>query len=100
MSVGLPLPGIPSVLVGNYQGMRDAVEHLIEVHGFRRIAFIRGPLGNLEEEERYRAYCDALADHGIPLDENLVVFGDWYYPSGAAAIGVLLDERKVSRKPW
>ena len=96
VSVGLPLPGIPSVLVGNYQGMRDAVEHLIAVHGFRRIAFIRGPLGNLEEEERYRAYCDALADHGMPLDENLVVFGDWYYPSGAAAIGVLLDERKVS----
>lgn len=95
VSVGLPLPGIPSVLVGNYQGMRDAVEHLIVVHGFRRIAFIRGPVGNMEEEERYRAYCDALVDHGITLDENLVVFGDWYYASGAAAIGVLLDERRV-----
>ena len=95
VSVGLPLSGTPSVLVGNYQGMRDAVDHLIEVHGLRRIAFIRGQVGNPEGEERYRAYCDALADHGIPVDENLVVFGDWYYASGAAAIGVLLDERKV-----
>ena len=55
MSVGRPLPGIPSVLVGNYQGMRDAVEHLIEVHGFRCIAFIRGPVGNLEEDKAVMA---------------------------------------------
>ena len=95
VSVGSPLPGIPSVLVGNRQGMRDAVGHLIEVHGFRSIAFIRGQPGNPEGDERYRAYCDTLTGHGIPVDEKLVVFGDWYYASGAAAVGVLLDERKV-----
>ena len=95
VSMGVPLPGIPSVSVGNYQGMRNAVEHLIEAHGHRRIAFIRGSTGNPEGQERYQAYCDALAHHGIPLDEDLVVFGDWYQASGETAMGVLLDERGI-----
>ena len=34
------VPGHPVVLVEGEQGMRDAVAHLIEVHGCRRIAFI------------------------------------------------------------
>ena len=43
VSVGRVFSGIPSVLVDNYQGMRDAVCHLIEHHDYRRIAFSAGP---------------------------------------------------------
>ena len=39
-------PGIPGVVVDNEKGMRDIVTHFIEVHGYRRIAFIRGPADN------------------------------------------------------
>ena len=45
----------PHVLADNYQGMRDAVSHLIEHHGYRRIAFLRGPKGAQEEVLRFRA---------------------------------------------
>jgi DNA-binding LacI/PurR family transcriptional regulator/signal transduction histidine kinase len=92
-SIAVPLPGIPSVLVDNATGMRDLIVHLLEVHGYRRIAFIRGPEANDEAERRYRVYRDVLAEHDLRLEPQLIVVGDFQRESGARAIGVLLDER-------
>jgi DNA-binding LacI/PurR family transcriptional regulator len=76
VSIELPLEGIPSVLGDFQQSMHDIVVHLIEVHGYRRIAFIRGPEDSLTGEERYHAYMAALAERGIPFDPDLVAPGD------------------------
>ena len=38
-----PVQGIPTLSVDSYQGLHAAIIHLIEVHGYRRMAFIRGP---------------------------------------------------------
>jgi DNA-binding LacI/PurR family transcriptional regulator len=85
------------VLVDNYRGMREAVTHLIEVHDYRRIAFIRGPEGHTEADDRYRAYADVLAEHDIPLDPDLVAPGEFTRVSGMEATKLLLDKRK--RRP-
>jgi PAS domain S-box-containing protein len=69
------IDGIPSIHMNNYQSMREIIVHLIEEHGYRRIAFIRGPEGHLGLQERYRAYTETLADYDLPLDPNLVRFG-------------------------
>ena len=96
VNLAVPLEGIPAVLVDNYQGMRDIVAHLIDVHSCRRIAFVPGPSGNAEAEERYHAYTDALNDYGIPFEPDLVApHGDWNPPTGNYAVGVLLDRRGV-----
>ena len=42
-SVAMAPPGVPSLLVDEEPGMRQALEHLVSRHGCRRIAFIRGP---------------------------------------------------------
>ena len=42
---GTAIPGVPQIAVDDAAGVRDAVQHLIDVHGKRRIAFIRGPVG-------------------------------------------------------
>jgi PAS domain S-box-containing protein len=96
VSVGRMVEGTPSILVDNYQGMREEVSHLVEVHGYRRIVFIRGPKGSEEEELRYRAYADVLAEHGITLDPTLVTpYSGWERVDGHSMIRLLLDERKV-----
>jgi DNA-binding LacI/PurR family transcriptional regulator/anti-anti-sigma regulatory factor len=95
VSVGLKMENIPSLTVENYAGMYEAVAHLIEVHGLERIAFIRGPEGNQEAEERYSAYVDALTEHGLAVDPDLVAPGDFRMPAGSAAISLLLDQRRV-----
>lgn len=96
VSVGAELPGTPSVLVDNGRGMHALVTHLMQVHGFRRVAFVRGPEASAEAESRYRAYCEVLEGYGLPLDPQLVVPGDFQAESGAAAIQTLMQERRVA----
>jgi DNA-binding LacI/PurR family transcriptional regulator len=87
--------GVPFVCVDNAAGMRDAVEHLIGVHGKRRIAFVRGPLGIPDADDRYGGYLEALAARGLPVEPELSTFGDFTRASGKQAVRVLLDERGV-----
>lgn len=96
VNVAMPLPGIPSVLVDNTIGIRQALVHLIETHGLRRIAFIRGPETNPEAEERYRAYRDTLSRYNISFDPNLVAPGDFLISSGIRAVHLFLEERQVN----
>jgi phosphoserine phosphatase RsbU/P len=90
-TIGVRLPGLPGVTVDNEVGMRGVLDHVIREHGARRIAFVRGPLANPEAELRTNAYRAALAEHGLPFDERLVVPGDFMSESGADAVRSLAD---------
>lgn len=80
----------------SYRGMCTAISHLIEVHGRRRLAFIRGTVANPVIVERYRAYTDTLARHRIPLDRTLISAPvDFQAEAGASAMRVLLDARAL-----
>ncbi len=92
VSIALPMPGIPGLRANSLSGMRRIVDHLLDVHGKRRVAFIRGPLGQQEAEERYQAYCESLKAHGIRLNPKLIVNGDYTYDSGLRAAKMLLDQ--------
>ncbi len=96
VSITLPMPGVPTISIDSYQGMLDVIAHLIEFHGHRRLAFIRGPEGHYYAQERYRAYADALSAHGIPVDPKLVTTpGDFVPSAGVMGMRLLLDERKL-----
>ena len=69
--------GLSSILVDGYSGMYASIKHLIEEHGCRRLAFIRGPVGNFDADERYRAYTTLLEEYGIPFNPDLVEIGDF-----------------------
>lgn len=95
-ALSVELPGHPSLLVDNVGGMRELVEHMIVAHAKRRIAFVRGPMGNEEAEGRYHAYREALDRHRLPLDPDLVTHGQFTHESGLDAIRILCDDRSVS----
>lgn len=67
VTIGGALKDHPDISVDNYQGMRTAIEHLIEGHGSRRIGFVRGPIHHPEAEQRCQAYFDTLQAHGVQL---------------------------------
>ena len=93
VTIGRTLAGFSSVLIDSYEGMREAVTHLIEVHGHRRLAFIRGPENHVYAQGRYRAYVETLEAHGLPVDSNLVTPAAFWGPdTGREAIRILLDE--------
>lgn len=91
VTVGIVVDGLPGVRVDNYSGMRAVVEHLVSAHGRKRVAFIRGPEGHQEAEERYRAYLDAIAQTGLPLLPELVLPGNFKESGGANAIDGFLQ---------
>jgi PAS domain S-box-containing protein len=95
VSVAGALESVPSVLVNNNTGLREEIAHLIEVHGHRRIAFVRGPEGNPEAEQRYRVYTQVLAAYGLPLDPDLITPGDFQWATGVEAVRLLLDQRNA-----
>ena len=67
------LPGIPadSVLADNVAGARDAVSHLIGL-GHRRIGIIARVVRGGIPSQRLEGYRDALREHGIGEDPDLV----------------------------
>lgn len=95
ISLSMQLPGIPSVLTDNSQGMYSAINHLIQVHQKSKIAFIRGPATNPEAVSRYEAYLKALKANNIPFDASLVIQGDFRSTSGRNGVLELLDNRKA-----
>ncbi|HSB01910.1 MAG TPA: substrate-binding domain-containing protein, partial [Anaerolineales bacterium] len=86
------MEGMPTVSVDSYLGMRALLAHLIEEHGFRRLAFMRGPEEHYYAQERFRAYLDSLQAFHLPLVPELIT-RPLPWESGVEAIEILLDER-------
>ena len=73
------------------QGMKKLINHLVNLHGCRRIAFIRGPENNFSADKRYRDYKEVLKENDIKLDPALVTPTlDW--DDGHIGINILIDE--------
>jgi PAS domain S-box-containing protein len=96
VSIGIGLPGIPSIVVDNAVGMNRLFDHFIQVHGSKRIAFVRGPECNEEAQQRFKAYKDSLQRYGIPYDPDLVFQGDFETWAGPDAVIHFLDKKKVA----
>lgn len=94
--LGVALPGVTTMLVDNEMGMHDVVEHLLDGHGFRRIAFVAGPTGSEEAQARYRGYLRALAERKLEVNPRCVVSGSFTRESGARAVAMLFGERGLA----
>ncbi len=88
---------IPSVTLDLKEGMRQMLSHLIEEHGYRRLAYLAGPAGEPTAEAYYRGYLEALAEFDIPFDPRLVTppLHSWGAAIGTEGIRTLLDERRL-----
>lgn len=87
---------VPYVTVKGDKPFSHLLDHLIVDHGYRRLAFIQGPPGNQQAEERFQVYQNSLTRHGIPFDPELVAPGDFNPEAGREAVALLLDDRQIS----
>lgn len=72
-----PLENGISVVVDNYRGMYECVDHLINEHGAKKIMFISGPVSVPDASVRLKAYYDVMDANGIPVTDDMVVYGDF-----------------------
>jgi LacI family transcriptional regulator len=69
---GLP---IPSVNIENKNSSIRLVDHLIEVHGKRRILYLRGPAQQEDSSRRELGYRTSLENHNLNFDKQLILNG-------------------------
>jgi LacI family transcriptional regulator len=80
---------IPSVTNDNNAGVYATVQMLAEL-GHERIAHVAGPQALSTGWERYRAYLDAMAAHGLKVDPEWVRYSDAFTEeAGYAAASTL-----------
>jgi DNA-binding LacI/PurR family transcriptional regulator len=60
-----------SVRVDNAGGMRQAVEHLLDL-GHRRIGFVSGPISSSSRNDRLESYRSTLTLRGVTPDPELI----------------------------
>ncbi len=84
---------IPRVIINNHQGAYDATEYLLK-SGRKEIAFYRGRPGNPVFDSRHSGYRDALGDHGISYQENLVHNGGLELEDGTRLIHLLVNSQQ------
>ena len=82
----------PSIHIDNYNPEKRIVDHLIEVHGKRDIAFLTGKAWHPHSKIRLQAYRDSLTEHGIPVNESRIFYGDFWYTSGESLADSLTAE--------
>ncbi|MCX7710407.1 MAG: diguanylate cyclase [Clostridia bacterium] len=95
VTIGNRFDGYPSVSADNFLGMRQSVDHLVEVHGSRQIVFIKGTEGSKDSDLRLNAYLESLKSHNIPINPKLIFPGKFNFASGEEVVKLLL-KKKIS----
>jgi LacI family transcriptional regulator len=83
--------GTPAVVGDDRSGIAQSIEHLVEL-GHERIAYLAGPQTISTGVNRYGAYLDTMAAHGLEVDHTIVRFAESFSEgAGAIALRDLLD---------
>ena len=91
------MEGMASVMGDNYEGMYELTEHLVKVHGKRRINYLSGPDKNKNAQQRKQAFLDAMNASGIPVDPVQIFEGNFAPESAKRAYAYW--EREIGEQP-
>ncbi len=81
---------IPAITIENQSGAEKMVDHLIEVHGRKRVAFIQGPKNNEDSNLRERGYRRSLKKHNLPVNPHLIARGNFEPDQAHAAVAQMI----------
>lgn len=76
----------------HYTPVKKLIEHLINVHGFTDIAYLTGKEWHPHSKERLKGFLDCMEEHHLPVGENRVFYGDFWYSSGVNVAQQLLRD--------
>jgi DNA-binding LacI/PurR family transcriptional regulator len=82
------------VITDDDRGAYAVTEHLIR-NGHKKIVYLGGPSDNFNTRRRLKGYRQALLDHGLSVDNNLIQVTDLTRSSGSAAMFRLLNDKRL-----
>lgn len=93
--------GLPVVVIGeehencinvkfNDDGLGNIIRHLINDHGKRRLHMMAGVRENPFSKARIEVFRSVLGEYGIPFDDSMVSYGDfWSMPAADATEAIV-----------
>ncbi len=87
-------------VLGDYdEPFKAVINHILKDHGITDTFFIAGNKdGDKVSEHRIQCYKEALAENGIPFDENRIAYGEyWDGPTERAVHELVKDGKKPPR---
>ena len=87
ISIGIKHPGHYYFGAGNYGGMKDLANHMIEKHGVKKLFFIAGSAENDDSNQRLKAVKDACKEHGVKFGKDDIFYSDWEQGKAIREIG-------------
>lgn len=92
---GAELEGMECINTDVRADTKDIIDHLIEAHGFSEIDFLSGQAEYKTSLLRAEGYRDSLRSHGIRVNEDRIIYGDYWMTSGEK----LADEYITGARP-
>ena len=81
---GIPLitvsgdcPDVPNICYDNKAGIKEGMDVMISKQKCSKIAMVAGPKENLDSIERVEAYREALTEHGMQVEDRLIIHCDF-----------------------
>ncbi|MCQ2494884.1 MAG: GGDEF domain-containing protein [Lachnospiraceae bacterium] len=71
--------GLPSFFNDDSHAVVEIIDHLVNAHNVRDIAYMTGHKGHTHAENSLRSYREGMAKHGIEVTEDRVYYGDYWY---------------------
>ncbi|MCR5179200.1 MAG: EAL domain-containing protein [Lachnospiraceae bacterium] len=91
--VDLENSSFPYILTDSYTPVKQLIEHLVKVHGYRDIAYLTGKKKHEHSKIRLQAYRDVMNASGLTVREDRIFYGDYWYTSGKTCAEELLKNR-------
>ena len=85
---------ICSVSLDDEKVAYEATRHLLSL-GHTRIALVTGPMEEDCSQDRAEGYARALREAGLPVDQSMIVEGDWSATSGQDALLSFAEQGRV-----
>ncbi len=82
----------PYIEMDYYVPMKKIIAHLIEHHGYTDIAFVTGWKGHKHAMQRLQAFRDCMAEHNLPVEEDWIYYGDFWYNGGEQLVEKLIKQ--------
>ena len=90
LSLEVDVPNMSCIKTENYKGVKELATHLVEVHNCKKIIYVNGIEGNVENQIRRQALVDVLASHGLELFHEFKC--DFGFYTAFLALHKYLDE--------
>lgn len=99
--------GVPVIVIGEARegcinirfdhenGFARIVEHMVCDHKLTNVHFMAGLEGNYFSDQRKEAFRMVLEKNGLPFDDSMVSYGDFWSEPAAAATEKLIAEGRV-----